>query len=143
MRSRQVSEEKKKKRAGVRGKKGRMRPQSVAFPSVASLSSAHCSLLSPASSRLSVFLCVLHTELAKAEAAKQRLDERIVNYEAKIALRDENKEVALGTSKINYMDPRITVAWCKEKEVPLEQIFSRTLVAKFPWAMEVETAWRF
>jgi hypothetical protein len=27
--------------------------------------------------------------------------------------KDENKAVALGTSKINYMDPRITVAWCK------------------------------
>ena len=26
---------------------------------------------------------------------------------------DNNKLVALGTSKINYMDPRITVAWCK------------------------------
>ncbi|GMF58493.1 unnamed protein product [Phytophthora fragariaefolia] len=25
----------------------------------------------------------------------------------------DNKEVALGTSKLNYMDPRITVAWCK------------------------------
>ncbi len=28
------------------------------------------------------------------------------------------KTVALGTSKINYMDPRITVAWCKRNEVP-------------------------
>ncbi|KAJ8558981.1 hypothetical protein ON010_g8463 [Phytophthora cinnamomi] len=27
----------------------------------------------------------------------------------------DNKEVALGTSKLNYMDPRITVAWCKRK----------------------------
>jgi hypothetical protein len=25
--------------------------------------------------------------------------------------------IALGTSKINYMDPRITVAWCKRTEV--------------------------
>ena len=24
---------------------------------------------------------------------------------------DENKEIALGTSKLNYLDPRITVAW--------------------------------
>jgi hypothetical protein len=28
-------------------------------------------------------------------------------------LKDTAKDVALGTSKINYMDPRITVAWCK------------------------------
>ena len=24
---------------------------------------------------------------------------------------DDNRDVALGTSKINYMDPRISVAW--------------------------------
>src|SRR5690349_3231217 len=30
---------------------------------------------------------------------------------------DETKEVSLGTSKINYMDPRVTVAWCKRTEV--------------------------
>ncbi|GMF32654.1 unnamed protein product [Phytophthora lilii] len=29
----------------------------------------------------------------------------------------DNKEVALGTSKLNYMDPRITVAWCKRVRV--------------------------
>lgn len=25
--------------------------------------------------------------------------------------RDENKTIALGTSKLNYLDPRISVAW--------------------------------
>lgn len=25
--------------------------------------------------------------------------------------REENKQIALGTSKLNYLDPRITVAW--------------------------------
>lgn len=72
-----------------------------------------------------------------------KLNERIVTWEAKISLRDENKEVALGTSKINYMDPRITIAWCKDKEVPLENVFNKSLVAKFPWAMEVSRNWRF
>ena len=38
-------------------------------------------------------------------------------------LRDDNKEVSLGTSKINYMDPRISVAWCKRCEVPIEKAF--------------------
>ncbi len=45
--------------------------------------------------------------------------------------------VALGTSKINYMDPRISIAWCKRNEVPLEKIFNKSLLAKFSWAMEV------
>jgi len=83
------------------------------------------------------------TDAARVEAAIARLDERILNYQGKVDLRDANKEVALGTSKINYMDPRITVAWCKAKDVPLEQVFSRSLVTKFPWAMEVPSTWKF
>lgn len=36
--------------------------------------------------------------------------------------KEELKTVALGTSKINYLDPRITVAWCKRNEVPIEKV---------------------
>ena len=57
--------------------------------------------------------------------------------------KDENKAVSLGTSKINYMDPRITVAWCKRNEVPIERVFPRALQDKFPWAMSVEESWKF
>lgn len=45
--------------------------------------------------------------------------------------------------QINYMDPRISVAWCKRNEVPIEKIFSKTLRDKFNWAMAVEPAWEF
>jgi DNA topoisomerase-1 len=41
--------------------------------------------------------------------------------------RDKTKDVALGTSKINYIDPRLTVAWARKYEVPLEKLFSKTL----------------
>ena len=68
---------------------------------------------------------------------------QIANYESKIAMKDDNKTVALGTSKINYMDPRITVAWCKELDVPVEKIFNKSQLSKFPWAMEVSKDWRF
>ena len=49
----------------------------------------------------------------------QKLQERIHDIESRMRIREENKTVALGTSKINYMDPRITVAWCKKVSVPL------------------------
>lgn len=42
-----------------------------------------------------------------------RWTEKIKKLELDIRNKDDNKEVALGTSKINYMDPRISVAWCK------------------------------
>jgi len=83
------------------------------------------------------------SDLTRAQAALKKLKERLVTHEASLATKDQTKDVALGTSKINYMDPRITVAFCKAKELPLESVFNRSLVAKFPWAMEVPPDWRF
>ncbi|KAL1202991.1 DNA topoisomerase 1 alpha [Cardamine amara subsp. amara] len=57
--------------------------------------------------------------------------------------KEDLKTVALGTSKINYMDPRITVAWCKRHEVPIEKIFNKSLLEKFAWAMDVEPDFTF
>ena len=63
----------------------------------------------------------------------EKWGETIKKLEADIRSRDENKEVALGTSKINYMDPRISVAWCKRCEVPIDKVFAKTLRDKFNW----------
>mmetsp|Transcript_12005 Transcript_12005/g.17039 ORF Transcript_12005/g.17039 Transcript_12005/m.17039 type:complete len:745 (-) Transcript_12005:149-2383(-) len=68
---------------------------------------------------------------------------KIVKMEMDLKHKDDNKEVSLGTSKINYMDPRISVAWCKRNEVPIEKIFSKTLRDKFNWAMAVAPDWEF
>lgn len=43
-------------------------------------------------------------------------------------------------------DPRLTVAWAKKHSVPLEKLFSKTLITKFPWALaevEANPEWRF
>jgi DNA topoisomerase-1 len=37
-----------------------------------------------------------------------KLDEKIQTAKTNAVDRDEGKEVSLGTSKINYLDPRIT-----------------------------------
>ena len=68
---------------------------------------------------------------------------KIEKMEMDLKHRDDNKEVSLGTSKINYMDPRISVAFCKRNEVPIEKVFSRTLRDKFNWAMSVGPDWEF
>jgi len=68
---------------------------------------------------------------------------KIAKMEMNLKHKDDNKEVSLGTSKINYMDPRISVAWCKRNEVPIEKIFPISLRGKFNWAMAVEPDWEF
>eukprot|EP00455_Lapot_gusevi_P049775 TRINITY_DN7119_c0_g1_i7.p1 TRINITY_DN7119_c0_g1~~TRINITY_DN7119_c0_g1_i7.p1 ORF type:complete len:781 (-),score=283.39 TRINITY_DN7119_c0_g1_i7:51-2393(-) len=72
-----------------------------------------------------------------------KLDERLATAQIRKQLKTDTKTVALGTSKINYMDPRITVAWCKRTETPIEKIFNKALLNKFPWAMEVPDDWEF
>ncbi|KAL3798661.1 hypothetical protein HJC23_004412 [Cyclotella cryptica] len=69
--------------------------------------------------------------------------EKISKMEMNIKHKDDNKEVSLGTSKLNYMDPRISVAWCKRNEVPIEKIFSKTMRDKFNWSMAVPPDWQF
>ncbi|CAN6455390.1 unnamed protein product [Victoria cruziana] len=69
--------------------------------------------------------------------------EKIEKIDRDIKTKEEMKNVALGTSKINYMDPRISVSWCKRNEVPIEKIFNKSLLAKFAWAMDVEPEYGF
>lgn len=56
---------------------------------------------------------------------------------------NDNKTVALGTAKINYMDPRITHAWCQRKQLPVPKVFNAALIKKFPWAAGVDQDWKF
>ncbi|KAJ7251469.1 hypothetical protein B0H12DRAFT_1119107 [Mycena haematopus] len=79
----------------------------------------------------------------KIQDAIKKLTEKINAAKLQIIDRDEGKEIALNTSKINYLDPRITVSWCKIHDVPVDKLFSKTLRVKFPWALEAEEDWKF
>ncbi|KAI8842098.1 hypothetical protein BC829DRAFT_401894 [Chytridium lagenaria] len=70
-------------------------------------------------------------------------DSRIKSTKLLMIDKDENKTTALGTSKINYIDPRISVAWCKKHDVKLTEIFNKSLREKFKWAFEVDEEWCF
>ncbi|KAH7329274.1 hypothetical protein B0I35DRAFT_419826 [Stachybotrys elegans] len=72
----------------------------------------------------------------KYMTAIEKLDERVRTLELQAEDRDGNKEVALGTSKINYIDPRLTVVFAKKFDVPIEKFFSKTLRDKFRWAIK-------
>ncbi|KAF5386212.1 hypothetical protein D9615_002238 [Tricholomella constricta] len=90
----------------------------------------------------------------KIEEAIDKLTAKVKGFRLQIEDRDAGKEVALGTRPSARLvvllqscrtNPfaRITVAWCKIHDVPLEKLFSKTLVTKFPWAMEAEQDWKF
>tara|TARA_B110001452_G_scaffold42271_1_gene32428 strand:+ start:2223 stop:2810 length:588 start_codon:yes stop_codon:yes gene_type:complete len=90
----------------------------------------------------------LEVELKAAKKEKNAskvaaLEKRIEKQKSDRDEKDKLKNVSLGTSKINYNDPRITVAWCKRFDVPITKPFAKTLMAKFTWAMGVEPEYRF
>jgi DNA topoisomerase-1 len=77
----------------------------------------------------------------KVEVQIEKVNERIKATNLTKVEKEENKTTALGTSKINYIDPRISAAWCYKHEVPIDKIFNKSLRDKFKWAMEVDKYW--
>ena len=91
-----------------------------------------------------------HSHLFSRQPSEEQLRKRIASYkksvtnqETNVKTKNDNKAVSLNTAKINYMDPRVTVAWCKRNEVPIERIFAKALQDKFPWAMSAAPDWKF
>ncbi|MCJ1391715.1 DNA topoisomerase 1 [Xylographa bjoerkii] len=82
--------------------------------------------------------------IEKLENNIAKVEQRIETMSFQAADKENNKEVALGTSKINYIDPRLTVVFSKKFNVPIEKLFSKTLREKFDWAIKsVDEDWEF
>ena len=78
----------------------------------------------------------------KPETIK-RMESMIKKLKARKILKIELKNISLGTSKINYIDPRITVSFIKRHNLPIDKIFSKTLQEKFKWAMDTPSNFNF
>ena len=77
--------------------------------------------------------------LEKDEKKKTKIKADIEKKEFQLYDRDESKEIALDTSKKNYIDPRIVKAWVEknfEDEKRLEKIYTKTHMKHFRWAIE-------
>lgn len=70
-------------------------------------------------------------------------EDKVKKLKAKKELKLELKNISLGTSKINYIDPRITIAFMKKYNVPIDKIFSKTLQDKFKWALDTDPDYQF
>lgn len=78
---------------------------------------------------------------AKTKKQKESAQKSIETNKAKLLEAEHN--ISTGTSKVNYLDPRITVAWAKKGNVPIEKIYNKTQLGKFVWAMETKASWKF
>jgi len=63
-----------------------------------------------------------------------KLNDKLKKIKLKYDLKKEMKNISLGTSKENYIDPRITIVFIKKYKIPIEKVFSSALIKKFVWA---------
>jgi DNA topoisomerase I len=92
-------------------------------------------------------ITALKTRLKSARARKAkniptikaRLDQLIGRKE----LKQEMKGVSLGTSKTNYLDPRITVAFMKKHNIEIGKLLTKALQEKFKWALDTTADFTF
>lgn len=62
---------------------------------------------------------------------------KLANYEVSKFCNHRNKrsEYSLSTAIVNYIDPRIVVNWANSKNIPIERIYSKSLLKRFSWAI--------
>ncbi len=77
-------------------------------------------------------------------------NDKIKQYKSKLNLLKSKKKIkadlkdySVTTSRTNYLDPRITIGFLKKHKISLEKVFSKTLMKKFEWAMDITDDWKF
>jgi len=77
----------------------------------------------------------------KEEVAAKKLTKTQDRYDSlstKVGIKEKTRGVALGTSKLNYSDPRIVITWCKANNVDIKRIYPVTAQKKFSWAFNAD-----
>jgi DNA topoisomerase-1 len=69
--------------------------------------------------------------------------EKIKELKTKLNTKKHMKEVATGTAKINYIDPRIAIAFAKRHDIDISKLYNRQQQNKFAWAINVGPRWKF
>ena len=83
--------------------------------------------------------------------AKKRVlanaQKRLLELKARRVAKIDMKDVAVSTSKANYIDPRITVAFAKKNkiwsDVDKNKLFNKASQQKFEWAFDTPKDWKF
>lgn len=77
-------------------------------------------------------------KIDKLTAQLVKANQKLQEFKMKIDFKNGTKDIALGTSKSSYSSPKVVISWCKDKGVPIEKIYTKTLQKKFEWAMDTD-----
>ncbi len=74
----------------------------------------------------------------KIKRLQDRLEKKrkqINDFKLKIDFKEKTKNIAIGTSRNAYCDPRIGMSFCKTFDIPMEKVYNKSMQAKFEWAL--------
>ena len=73
------------------------------------------------------------------EKKKEKLKAKVKKKKEQIDRKKDVLNVAISTSLNNYIDPRLVVAWAKNRDIDTSAIYTATLGRKFKWAVDSTT----
>ncbi len=71
------------------------------------------------------------------------IEAKIITLKMKKDTKVKMKNVSLGTSKNNYIDPRIIFAFIAKYKIPEDKLFNKALITRFDWAKKEGEYYRF
>lgn len=90
-----------------------------------------------------VMLKNLKDKKAKETAKIEKAQEKVKSLQEKKEFKSTTGEIALGTSKTNYITPQLAYSICSDLDIPVEKILTTTLQKKFAWAKDTpKTYWK-
>lgn len=72
-----------------------------------------------------------------------KLKEKLIKEKVRKEIKIEMKNISTTTSRDNYIDPRITIAFLKKNKIEFNKAFNERTLEKFKWALSVPENWVF
>jgi len=71
------------------------------------------------------------------------IDNKIIVLKLKKKHKKDSEHISLGTSKNNYIDPRIVFAFAKKYNIPIDKIMNKASLKRFEWANQIDEKYEF
>ena len=75
-------------------------------------------------------------KLKKESKNTKTLENKLQKKQSTLDSKNNLKSIAISTSRTNYIDPRLVVAWCKKNNLDIKKIYTPVLQRKFKWAID-------
>ena len=80
---------------------------------------------------------------AKEKEKLKKAEEKVTALKEKRDFKSMTGDIAINTSRTNYCTPEIAYSICKDLDIPIEKIYTKTLREKFKWAEDTpKNYWR-